>query len=507
MIKKFNIPKIMALFFTIAIIITGKCFASEEYDRYIIKYKDGFSPVFLSSTYDNSNEIVKYDIKQNILVTKSEQFAESAEKSQYVEYVEPDYIVTLDDYTVTDAYYNRTGKNDYNWPQKMTNCKSAWDKGLFGMNVRIGVIDSGIAEKSNKLTEEIYNLPDNYSDFFSNINGGFNFYNNSNDLKDNMGHGTAIAQIIASQNNNDFFIGTAPRAKIVPLKIFELSTVYTSDIASVINSVIDNPEYKCDILNMSFTTNNNQTLENAINRAYQNGIIMIAAVGNYKDGDEIPREQIMYPAGYDAIIGVGSVDKDKNVSKFSHTNSSVFCVAPGEGVYAYSYYKNSQTVNWKLSTMKGTSFSAPQVAGLAALLKGINPNLTGDEFKEIIINTAVPLGENDYDTTYGYGLIDVNAAIEYMLNQTSTFVSPIYNDYLDTSITVTNNTDTAQDYVSVWSSDSTDGIKLNRYTVSPFSSVTIPYSFDKTYLKHMLFSGTNSIKPLYKDITAERITE
>ena len=113
-----------------------------------------------------------------------------------------------------------------------------------------------------------------------------------------------------------------------------------------------------------------------------------------------------YPGAYEDVIAVGSVDKNMNVSSFSNKNDSVFVVAPGEDVYSLG------TLPFTVYKSSGTSFSAPFVSGLAAMLKEKYPQMGQKDFGEILKASSKDLGEPGYDTSYGYGLIQVPQAID-----------------------------------------------------------------------------------------------
>ena len=130
------------------------------------------------------------------------------------------------------------------------------------------------------------------------------------------------------------------------------------------------------------------------------GVIVVSTVGN--EGDATYN----YPGAYEDVIAVGSVDKNMNVSSFSNKNDSVFVVAPGEDVYSLG------TLPFTVYKSSGTSFSAPFVSGLAAMLKEKYPQMGQKDFGEILKASSKDLGEPGYDTSYGYGLIQVPQAID-----------------------------------------------------------------------------------------------
>ena len=128
-------------------------------------------------------------------------------------------------------------------------------------------------------------------------------------------------------------------------------------------------------------------------------MIVVCSTGN--DGSTT----LYYPGALEDTIGVGSINKAMERSSFSHRNKSIFVVAPGEDVVSLN------TKNGAVRTSSGTSFSAPFVTGLAALLKEAHPGMTTADFKEILMQSCLDLGDEGYDLEYGYGLIQAPAAI------------------------------------------------------------------------------------------------
>jgi subtilisin family serine protease len=164
------------------------------------------------------------------------------------------------------------------------------------------------------------------------------------DLPPAFGHGTMVAGIVHL---------VAPKAKIMPVKVFGGDgTATVSTIVQGIYWAVDNG---ADVLNMSFSAADpSQEMQNAIQYAVDRGVICVASVGN--DGEQTN----VYPAGY-AAIGVGSTDNLLRRSSFSNYGNSTDLAAPGEGIVTL-YPGNHYAAGW------GTSFSAPFVAGGAALV-------------------------------------------------------------------------------------------------------------------------------------------
>ena len=290
-------------------------------------------------------------------------------------YVEPDYIVTLFDNAPAEAYPSR-------WALGLIGMQSAWDAGLDGSGVRVGILDSGVHREHEDLQD-------------AELLTGYNYLDNNTDTSDEYGHGTFIAGIIAAQHNGKGIAGLAPRAEIVPLKCFGTKTSLTSVLSSAIRESAD--KFHCDILNLSFGTPvSSRTMENAVQYASEKGVIITAAVGN--DGNQTRN----YPAAYGCVIGVGSVDSAGAVAAKSQRNDSVWITAPGHNLYGLDAAGTSTYREWS-----GTSFASPHVAAAIALLLQKYPGLQFDEVRSLLADTAEDKGPPGYDTSYGNGLLSI----------------------------------------------------------------------------------------------------
>lgn len=176
----------------------------------------------------------------------------------------------------------------------------------------------------------------------------------SPDAYDHQGHGTHVAGIIAAVENGVGIIGVAPKAKVVGIKVLGEGGVGTYD--QIINGVNKAVELKVDIINMSLGSplEPPQLLHDAIKRAYDAGIIVVAAAGNDSGA-------VNYPARYEEVIAVAAIDQQGNLARFSSRGDQVSVVAPGVSIY--STYLNNQYV-----VLNGTSQASPLIAGICALL-------------------------------------------------------------------------------------------------------------------------------------------
>lgn len=336
----------------------------------------------------------------------------------YVEYYETNDKVDLIEGEETIALFRIPSDELYSeqWQTQMVNADYAWELETYGNQINVAVIDSGCNA---------------HIDVKNNLVGGYDYTNKSDDYSDNVGHGTHVTGIIAAQMNDYGIIGVAPKVNVYALKCVDKNISAGTDIlAEAIYDAVD--KYNCKVINMSLGIKKDKaTIREAVEYAYENGVIIIAAAGN--DGND----SIYYPAGYDEVIGVGSVGIDKSKSYFSQENETVFVVAPGEKVTSLngeSGYKE----------MKGTSQATPLVTGAAALLLSTNDDISPQKFKELIKTTSEDLGDIGKDNLYGWGLLNIKGLMQEVIGEC--YVSPIN----DGEIIVYNNSNENLTATAIW---------------------------------------------------------
>jgi uncharacterized protein YjdB len=228
-------------------------------------------------------------------------------------------------------------------------------------------------------------------------------------MSDPNGHGTSVSGVIAAQVNNGTGVaGIAGEfdVDILPIRVANYKgESYVSDIIKAIDYAISK---QVDVINLSLGSNQYSSLENAaIQRAASAGIIVVAAAGNEAaDGNPVS-----YPASYENVISVGAVNQLNKRSSFSTYNAYVDVAAPGEGVWTTTLSQGYGYVN-------GTSFASPITAGVLAMAKGLNPDLTVEGATELIHKTADDLGEAGFDNEYGYGLVNAKRVVDTVLAST-----------------------------------------------------------------------------------------
>lgn len=345
--------------------------SSSSPDKVIVKYKAAAAKSSLNSNPNEQKPMVirvpkGHDVKG---------FIQELNSRSDVEYAEKDYILKKS-YIPSDPAYQQQ------WHHKSILTDQAWDITKGHEEIIVAVIDDGVNVNHLELQKKIvdpYDVLSKASQF--SVPGD---------------HGTHIAGIIASEMDNpNGGTGIAPMVKVMPINVFNGEEAYTSDIIMAIEYAIS---HGADIINMSLGMYEySLALNEAIQKAYQAGLIIVAAAGNEKSG--LPS----YPAAYENVVSVSSIDESNILSSFSNYGQTIDIAAPGSFIYSslwtgYGY-------------MSGTSMAAPMVAGVAALVWSENPDLNNQQIINQLYKTAVDLGPAGKDIHYGYGKLNAYKAL------------------------------------------------------------------------------------------------
>jgi subtilisin family serine protease len=283
---------------------------------------------------------------------------------------------------INDPYYGSE------WHLPKIGAPSAWDI-TQGAGVTIAILDSGV-----------YGA---HSDLAPNMVAGWNVYSNTSNTSDICGHGTWVAGVAAAKGNDAIGIaGVAFNSKIMPIQIaYSDSTgchAYFSTMASGINYAAD---HGAKVANLSFTgASGSSTVISAAQYLMNKGGITTVCAEN--TGTNLSYTDSI-------LFAVGSTNSSDVISSFSSYGTYVDLSAPGD--YIYTTDKSGG-----YTTVAGTSFAAPVVAGVAAMMYSANPNLSPTQVMNILDSTAVDLGTAGYDIHYGHGRVNAAAAVQMAKN-------------------------------------------------------------------------------------------
>ncbi|WP_078067593.1 type VII secretion-associated serine protease mycosin [Streptomyces jeddahensis] len=261
-----------------------------------------------------------------------------------------------------------------------------------GKGVTVAVIDTGVDDSNVQLRGAM-------------ASGGEDYVGSTDGTQDLEGHGTRVAGIIAARPlKGTGFVGLAPEAKI-------LSFRYTGgegeegqgNSRTMSRAIRDAVAKGAEIINISSDTANRQDnteLRNAVEYAVGQGALIVAAAGN--DGAD-GKSAKTYPASYDGVLAVAASDRNDERAFFSQSGDFVDVAAPGVGMV-------STVPQGGQCTADGTSFAAPYVAGVAALLKEKYPDWSASQIATRIEETAQRPGRGP-DRLIGWGVVDPVAAL------------------------------------------------------------------------------------------------
>ena len=307
--------------------------------------------------------------------------------------------------------------------------EAAWDINRGRNDVIIAVADGGVD----------YNHPDLDPGNRNRVIAGYDFGDFDSDPMDDLSnnqpesyadHGTRVAGAIgAIANDSTGVAGIMWNCKIMPLKmvsslsisypfigtIFDFSTTaFPSSTAMAIDYAVNNGAH---VINMSYgisglgytlavVTQQLSALYDAIANAYENNVVLVAAMGNeYLKGNPIE-----YPAGFSEVIGVGQTNSSLQRVNTSNTGPNIDVSAPG--TYLSTSRNNSYNV------LNGTSSATPVVSGVAGLVisQGLarDFNLTNDDVKHILEITADDIDPTGWDEETGYGKVNAYRALHLL---------------------------------------------------------------------------------------------
>lgn len=367
-----------------------------------------------------------------------------------LDFAEPNYqaktFFTPNDPYYLDTYPTNVGARDptwnpsydYQWDLKQMNVTQAWDFSQDSADTIIAIVDTGVDYNHTELSG-------------TKIIKGFDFVNRDNDPMDDSGHGTHVAGIIAANtNNNTGIAGVCPNCRLIVMKALNSQGVgYDSDLSDAIYQGVING---ARVINASWGgSGHSLVLQDILNYVYQNNVVFIAAAGN--SNSDVSG---ITPAGItcatpadpttDCTITVSATQENKTIASYSNWGTGIDVAAPGGSGETYDIISLRANNTWLGNTvggiytrLSGTSMASPHVAGLAGLILSKNPQLTVQQVRNIIINSANDTGLVGFDDSYGYGRVDAYKALNSMNTSSpviSKITSPLQENIVPTSFTI-----------------------------------------------------------------------
>ncbi len=415
---------------------------------YVRLKSDSFYTSFLVPFLSQfSNYTLQYDTAENVyrIVCNSEtslmQIANGLYDTLYVDYSTPDFYGECSLNTIDPRYdlqwaLENTGQEN-GTPGVDIKVEKAWAflqhyNNSIGDSIRVAVIDNGVEDH-----EDLRNALGT-----SRVLHGFpELYGNGSPNLGKQWHGQACAGIIAASHNSLGIAGIAPNSLIVPIRV-------TRDAHNItfsywrIKKAIETAwkKYSAQILSISWSKPESDLINQAFDSALEQGRAGKGCVITVSSGNN--GSQMQYPATRTGVIAVGAVDRCGNRAGKSNIvetcdpwpsdinddassyGSDLSVVAPGTNVYTTDRMGTSGKTDGNYTLFSGTSAACPHVAGVAALILSVNPNLTHSQVKEIIEKTAQKVGPYNYTISdavlhpngrwneeMGYGLVNAFHAL------------------------------------------------------------------------------------------------
>ncbi|MCH8473874.1 MAG: S8 family serine peptidase [Opitutales bacterium] len=331
-----------------------------------------------------------------------------------VRFAEPDWVVGhLGGVTPNDPDYPKL------WGLPQIEANFAWEITTGRRNVVVAVIDSGVDYTHPDLADNIfYNTGESVNGTDSDGNGfiddirGWDFYDDSNDPMDENRHGTHVAGTVAAVGNNAVGItGVAWDTRILPLRF--LGAGGSGTTSGGVNSILYSTMMGVDMTNNSWGGGGfSQALYDAIAEARDAGILFVAASGN--SGQSDPGFPARYgnsglPEGLpplDNVISVAASEDhpEDRLANFSNLNAHI--AAPGVGIY-------SAALNHGYESLNGTSMASPHVAGAAALLLAVQPDIGYLDLKNALLTNVDDRSDDPkYEfSIHSQGRLNINTAL------------------------------------------------------------------------------------------------
>jgi len=307
---------------------------------------------------------------------------------------EPNFYLRKLEAVPNDPYW------DSLWGMRMIRMPRAWALQKGAANIRVAVIDDGVYAA--------------HPDLRGRVLQGYDCSEDDADANPEPGnsHGTHVAGTIAAQGDNGIgVVGVCWNGvRIIPLKIFPRSSydnlIEALDIAQ--NGRFNPPVQRAHVINMSIGGPFSQAADDKMAQVAAAGILMIAGAGN----DAGP---VLFPASSEYTVAVSAVNRLGTLAIYSNFGPEIDIAAPGGQTLSNASNDPggifSTVPNASYESFQGTSMACPHVAGAAALL--MSAGMSASLAREALLNTATPLGIPRPNQLYGYGLLNVEKALQY----------------------------------------------------------------------------------------------
>lgn len=410
----------------------------------LVRFKPGITAEQIGRVAEVYRDEVEdvFESVSGLAVISDEDGLDAAEVAAYralpfVEYVEPNYGISLDDPEAEEGsdfdfgdspdFSKLAGPNDpqfsEQWALNNTGQRNgkhkadidaikAWGRTHGSDKIVVAVLDSGVDYTHPDLMSNMWIRPDNLAPYVDNQLGeidderGYNATENNGDPMDQNGHGTHCAGIVGAEGDNgEGIAGVNWKVEIMPLKFMSAGGFGTTkDAIEAINYVIERKKDGVNVRVISASwgsTQRSRALEDVIRKAGDEGILFVAASGNSNaNTDRVPH----YPSSYNLpnVVSVAALNRNDDLASFSNYGpKSVHIAAPGVEIL-------STWLNREYKEASGTSMATPVVSGVAALILSKENDLSVKELRERLLKSVDKLPALDGKSVSGGR---VNAAL------------------------------------------------------------------------------------------------
>jgi len=314
--------------------------------------------------------------------------------------------------------------------------ESVWAQGITGKDVVVGHIDTGVCTSHPDIVNQIWENPgevpgngfdDDGNGFVDDING-WNFFQNTNNVQDQNGHGTHTAGTVAGDGTNGQQTGMAPDAEVMVLEFWN-NFAGESIVWECMQYAVDNG---ADVITASIGWPHSQNPDRAMWRNVSEntmaaGVVTIYAAGN--EGACCGVDSVRTPGDVPDMITVGATTCSDTLAGFSSQGPVTWQDVPPFNDWPFPPGKLKPTISapgnntlslsnncFSYTTLSGTSMATPHVAGAVALMLEANPSLDHFQVKQILKDTSVDLGSSGADNQFGAGRVDAEAAVAAALD-------------------------------------------------------------------------------------------
>ncbi|MHB0802627.1 S8 family peptidase [Bacillus thuringiensis] len=398
--KKMKIRKYWLTLLTIAVLLSSISFvhvipirassdiaSTKEDEKIIVKFNKEVSTKEKNNLYQQKNaKVISRNTQLGFEVIQVQDQSVQQALREYrklpgVDYVEPSKVYQA--VWAPDDYYYSSHQNTS--LQKMQ-IPEAWDITRGSNDMVVAVVDSGVQSTHPDLRGKV--IP------------GYDYVQNDNDpSNDELGHGTHIAGTIAALTDNSIGVaGIAPNVKVLSVRVLDRNGYSYSDV--IANGITYAADHGAKVINLSIAMeNSSQVLEDAVNYAWNKGVVLVAGAGNSSTSKPY------YPAAYANVISVAATDS--NDAKWDGSNYGISVDVAAPGVRIMSTIPTNWNPEDPYSIKSGTSMATANVSGVVALLA--SQGLSNIQIREAIEKSADKIpGTGEY---WKYGRVNAYKAL------------------------------------------------------------------------------------------------